>query len=101
MASHTADFSMFRVYANSDNEPAKYSESNKPFTPKHSLPVSIKGVEKDDYAMILGFPGSTDRYLSSWGVEQAVTLEQPKRVDVRAEKLKIMREFMDKDVAFV
>ena len=96
---HTADFSMFRVYANSDNEPAKYSESNKPFTPKHSLPVSIKGVEKDDYAMILGFPGSTDRYLSSWGVEQAVTLEQPKRVDVRAEKLKIMREFMDNDVA--
>lgn len=96
---HTADFSMFRVYANSDNEPAKYSETNKPYTPKHSLPVSIKGVEKDDYAMILGFPGSTDRYLSSWGVEQAVTLEQPKRVDVRAEKLKIMREFMDKDVS--
>jgi len=96
---HTADFSMFRIYANGNNEPADYNEANKPYTPKHALPISLKGVKKDDFSMILGFPGSTDRYLSSFGVEQAVTLEQPKRVDVRAKKLKIMKSYMDKDVA--
>ncbi len=96
---HTADFSMFRIYAGADNKPADYNEANKPYTPKHALPISLKGVKKDDFSMILGFPGSTDRYLSSWGVEQAVTLEQPKRVDIRAKKLKIMKKYMDKDVA--
>lgn len=95
---HTADFSMFRIYANSDNKPAAYDQANKPYVPKHALPISIKGVEKDDFAMILGFPGSTDRYLSSYGIEQAVTLEQPKRVDIRAAKLHIMKMYMDKDV---
>lgn len=95
---HTADFSMFRIYANSDNQPAPYSAENKPYAPKHALPISLKGVKENDFAMILGFPGSTDRYLSSFGVEQAVTLEQPKRVDIRAKKLKIMKEYMDKDV---
>jgi|TARA_R110000737_G_scaffold115473_1_gene148397 hypothetical protein len=96
---HTADFSMFRVYSGADNKPAAYDEANKPYTPKHHLPVNIKGVKENDYAMIMGFPGSTDRYLSSWGVEQAVTLEQPKRVDIRAKKLSIMKSYMDKDVA--
>ena len=96
---HTADFSMFRVYAGSNNEPADYSTSNKPYTPKHSLPISLKGVQEGDYAMIMGFPGSTDRYLSSFGVKQAVTLEQPKRVEIRAKKLQIMRNVMDQDDA--
>ncbi len=95
---HTADFSMFRIYADADNKPAQFSAENKPYTPKHSLPISIKGVQENDYAMILGFPGSTDRYLSSWGVEQAVSKEQPKRVDIRGVKLDIMKSYMDKDV---
>ncbi len=95
---HTADFSMFRIYAGADNKPAEYSESNQPYAPKHALPISLKGVHKDDYAMIMGFPGSTDRYLCSWGVEQAITLEQPKRVDIRAKKLAIMKSHMDQDV---
>ncbi len=95
---HTADFSMFRIYSNANNEPAQYAETNIPYTPKHSLPISIKGVQENDYAMILGFPGSTDRYLSSWGVEQAITLEQPKRVDIRAKKLEIMKSYMNEDV---
>lgn len=95
---HTADFSMFRIYADSENKPAAYSENNQPYTPKHALPVSIKGVQEGDYAMIMGFPGSTDRYLSSFGIKQAVTLEQPKRVEVRAKKLEIMKSYMDKDV---
>lgn len=96
---HTADFSMFRIYAGSDNKPAAYSEDNKPFMPRHSLPISLKGVQKNDFAMIMGFPGSTDRYLSSYGIRQAITLEQPKRVDIRAKKLEIMKSYMDHDVA--
>lgn len=94
---HTADFAMFRIYASADNEPAAYSADNKPYTPKHALPISLKGVKKGDYAMILGFPGSTDRYLSSFGVEQAVTLEQPKRVEVRRKKLDVMEKYMKQD----
>jgi hypothetical protein len=96
---HTGDFSMFRVYAGADNKPAAYSESNVPLTPKHSLPISLKGVQKGDYAMIMGFPGRTNRFLTSYGVEQAISLEQPKIVDVRAKKLEIMKKYMDKDVA--
>lgn len=96
---HTADFSMFRVYAGADNKPAAYSASNIPLTPKHSLPISLKGVQKDDYAMVMGFPGRTNRFLTSFGVEQAINLEQPKIVDVRAKKLEIMKKYMDKDVA--
>ena len=94
---HTADFSMFRIYADENNNPAGYKTSNVPLKPKYSLPISLKGVDKGDYAMIMGFPGSTDRYLSSWGIEQAVTLEQPKRVDIRAKKLEIMKSYMDQD----
>lgn len=96
---HTADFSMFRIYAGKDNKPAKYSAENVPYTPKHSIPVSIKGVKEGDYAMIMGFPGRTNRYLTSYGVEQAISLEQPKIVDVRAKKLEIMKKYMDQDVA--
>ena len=96
---HTADFSMFRIYSGSDNKPADYAESNIPYTPKHSLPISLKGVNENDYAMVMGFPGRTNRYLTSFGVEQAISLEQPKIVDVRAKKLEIMKKYMDQDVA--
>jgi hypothetical protein len=96
---HTADFSMFRIYSGKDNKPAKFSADNIPYKPKHSLPISLKGVKQGDYAMIMGFPGRTNRYLTSYGVEQAVSLEQPKIVDVRAKKLEIMKKYMDKDVA--
>lgn len=96
---HTADFSMFRIYAGKDNNPSVISDENVPLKPKHSLPVSIKGVKPGDYAMIMGFPGRTNRYLTSYGVEQAISLEQPKIVDVRAKKLEIMKKYMDKDVA--
>ncbi|MFN6076522.1 MAG: S46 family peptidase, partial [Fluviicola sp.] len=96
---HTADFSMFRIYAGKDNNPSVISDDNVPLKPKHSLPVSIKGVKQGDYAMIMGFPGRTNRYLTSYGVEQAISLEQPKIVDVRAKKLEIMKKYMDKDVA--
>ncbi len=93
---HTGDFSMFRIYAGQDNQPAAYSDENQPLQPKYALPISIKGYDKGDFAMVMGFPGSTDRYLSSFGVEQAVNIEQPKRVELRAKKLEIMKEEMDK-----
>ncbi len=96
---HTADFSMFRIYAGADNKPSKYNASNVPLTPRHSLPISLKGVQKDDYAMVMGFPGRTNRFLTSYGVEQAISIEQPKIVDVRAKKLEVMKKHMDKDVA--
>jgi hypothetical protein len=94
---HTGDFSMFRVYADGSNKPADFSKENAPLKPKHHLPVSLKGVQEGDYAMVMGFPGSTDRFLSSFGVKQAVDLDQPKRVELRAEKLAIMKRYMDKD----
>jgi len=95
---HTADFSMFRIYANGDNKPAEYAADNVPYTPKHSLPVSIKGVQENDFAMILGYPGSTDRYISSWGVKQMVEKEYPTRIKIRNRKLEIMKIYMDQDV---
>jgi hypothetical protein len=93
---HTGDFTMFRVYANSENEPASFSKENQPLKPKHSLPISIAGIQEGDYAMIMGYPGSTDRFLSSWGVKEAVEVEQPARVKIRRIKLDIMEAEMDK-----
>jgi hypothetical protein len=93
---HTGDFALFRIYANQNNEPAPYAEDNVPYTPKHALPISLKGIKEGDFTMVFGFPGSTDRYLSSFGVEQAISIEQPKRVDIRAKKLEIMKRYMDK-----
>lgn len=92
---HTGDFSMFRIYAGANNTPSEYSADNKPYVPKHSLPISIKGIQEDDYAMIMGFPGSTDRYLSSFGVTQAMNIDQPKRIELRAIKLAIMKKYMN------
>ncbi len=96
---HTGDFSMFRIYAGDDNKPADFSQENKPYKPKHHLPISIKGVKQNDYAMILGFPGSTDRYLSSYGVNHAITLDQPTRVEIRGKKLEIMKKHMNQSDA--
>lgn len=92
---HTGDFALFRIYANQNNEPAPYAEDNIPYTPKHALPISLKGIKEGDFTMVFGFPGSTDRYLSSFGVEQAISSEQPKRVEIRAKKLEIMKRYMD------
>ena len=93
---HTGDFSMFRVYADKENNPSSYNQDNKPLKPKHSLPVSIAGIQDGDYAMIMGYPGSTDRFLTSWGVKQAVDIEQPARVKIRGIKLDIMDQEMSK-----
>ena len=93
---HTGDFTMFRVYADKENNPSSYNENNQPLKPKHSLPVSIAGLKDGDYAMIMGYPGSTNRFLTSWGVKEAVEIEQPARVKIRRIKLDIMDEQMSK-----
>jgi len=96
---HTGDFSLFRVYTAPDGSPASYAEENIPMKPKHHLPVSVKGVKQDDFSMILGYPGGTDRYLTSYGVKLAVDESNMTIVKIRAEKLAIMREGMDADEA--
>lgn len=96
---HTGDFSIFRVYANADNEPAMYSDKNKPLTPKHFLPVSLKGVEEGDFSMTVGFPGSTERYLPSGAINFLLTHEYPDYVKLMGEKLKVMKADMDADDA--
>ncbi len=96
---HTGDFSMFRVYNAPDGTPAKYSEENVPMKAKHFLPINIAGVEKGDFAMIMGNPGGTDRYMSSYGVDLAVNQSNMTIVKIREEKLRIMREGMDADEA--
>jgi hypothetical protein len=95
----TGDFGMFRVYSNKSNQPAEYSKDNVPYKPKHHLPISLNGVEEGDYAMIMGYPGSTDRYLSSYGVKSAIEKDQPSRVKIRAKRLELMKEDMDKSDA--
>jgi len=94
---HTGDFSMFRIYTAPDGKPAEYSEENIPLKSKHYLPVSIAGVEQGDFSMILGYPGGTDRYMTSYGIDLAVDQSNPTIVKIRDKKLKIMKEGMNAD----
>lgn len=96
---HTGDFSIFRVYSSKDGKPAEYSADNVPLKPKHFLPISLKGVKDGDYAMIYGFPGSTNRYETSYGVKQKVDIYNPSIVKLRDMRLKYMLEEMKKDPA--
>jgi len=96
---HTGDFSIFRVYTDKDGKPAKFSEENIPMKPKHHLPVSIDGVKKGDFAMIMGYPGGTERYMTSHGVKMALDISNQTVVDIRDVKLKIMMEDMKADEA--
>lgn len=96
---HTGDFSIFRVYSGKDGKPAEYSAGNVPLKPKHFLPVSIKGIKENDYAMIFGYPGGTNRYESSEGVKLKIEVENPSIVGLRSARLKYMFEQMKKDPA--
>ncbi|MEZ4790868.1 MAG: S46 family peptidase [Flavobacteriales bacterium] len=87
---HNADFSIFRIYAGPDNKPADPSEANVPFVPRHALPVSIGGVQEGDFAMIFGFPGSTQRYLSSYAVDYVLNTADPLRIKMRAASLAVI-----------
>ncbi|MCC6541111.1 MAG: S46 family peptidase [Flavobacteriales bacterium] len=87
---HTGDFSMFRIYAGPDNKPADASDSNVPFVPRHALPINIAGVQEGDFAMIFGFPGSTQRYLSSYAVDYIQHTADPLRIKMRAASLEVI-----------
>ncbi|MDD6186157.1 MAG: S46 family peptidase [Bacteroidales bacterium] len=96
---HKGDFCIFRVYTAPDGSPAKYSKDNIPMKSKHYLPISLKGVQPGDYTMILGYPGSTDRYSASGAVKNVIELEGPAIVDCRTTKLEQYRKHMDADPA--
>lgn len=96
---HTGDFSVFRVYMSKDGKPAVYAADNIPLKPKYALPVSIKGYKDGDYAMIYGYPGSTNRYETSYGIKQKVDINNPSLVELRDMRLKYMFAEMKKDPA--
>ncbi|MDR0789343.1 MAG: S46 family peptidase [Bacteroidales bacterium] len=96
---HTGDFSIFRIYADKDNKPAKFSKDNVPYKPKHFLPVSIKGVNKGDFTMIWGYPGSTERYMTSYEVDNTIKVSDPAVIDAGGYMLPTMKKMMDRDEA--
>ena len=96
---HTADFSMFRIYADKNNRPAEYSKDNVPYVPKHFLPISIKDKKEDDFTFVFGFPGRTTEYLPSIAVDKIMKETDPARIAVRDVALKTLDEKMRADDA--
>lgn len=94
---HTGDFSLFRVYTDKNGNPAKYSPDNIPMQPKHHLPVSLGGVKEGDFAMILGYPGRTNRWMPSGGIDQNVKFAYPAWVEGSKVAMDAMKEHMDKN----
>jgi hypothetical protein len=94
---HTGDFALFRVYANANNEPAAYSPDNVPYKPKHFLPISMDGVAPGDFTMVFGFPGRTNLYQPSYGVEMTMNVLNPARIAIRKEVLGLLDATMRKD----
>ncbi|MGN0257612.1 MAG: S46 family peptidase, partial [Bacteroides sp.] len=91
---HTGDFSMFRIYADANGEPAQYSPSNVPLKTPKFFPISLKGVEENDYAMVMGFPGSTSRYLTQSEVTLRMEADNQSKIDMRTIYLNVLREWM-------
>lgn len=94
---HTGDFAVFRVYADAAGNPAEFATTNVPLKPKHFLPVSLKGIKPGDFSMILGYPGRTNRYLTSYGINQMVTKDYPAWVETSKVAMDVMKKYMDKD----
>ncbi|MBC3758229.1 S46 family peptidase [Hyunsoonleella sp. SJ7] len=91
---HTGDFSLFRIYADENNRPATYSEKNVPYTPKHFFPISLDGVEENDFTMVFGFPGRTNEYLPAVAIEQITQKLNPARIAIREAALKVIDGYM-------
>ena len=96
---HTGDFSLFRIYADKNNRPAKYSKDNVPYTPKHFLPISLDGIAEDDFTLVFGYPGKTNEYLPAVAIEQIVNELNPAKIEIRDKALKVADGFMRKDKA--
>ena len=93
---HTGDFSMFRIYANENGEPADYNESNVPLKTKKHFAISLRGIEDGDYTMIMGFPGSTERYLTASGIQQMMDCSNTPRIRIRTARQEVLKSEMDK-----
>jgi len=91
---HTGDFSMFRVYADKDNEPATYAEDNVPYTPKRFFRISTAGVNEGDFTFVYGFPGSTREYVHSAYVQYTAELGDPTKIDLRTRRLNVQKKYM-------
>ena len=96
---HNADFSLFRIYVDADNRPAKYNPDNVPYKPRHYLPVSMDGVEEGDFTLVFGFPGQTREYLPAVAIEQHIEKINPGRIAIRDVSLKVMDQYMRQDEA--
>ena len=96
---HTCDFSVFRIYADKNNEPAEYSPENQPYKASAYAPVSLKGYKEGDYCMTMGYPGSTNRYLSSFGVDERMKTQNAAMIQIRGIKQDIWTSYMEKDAA--
>ncbi|MEX1189134.1 MAG: S46 family peptidase [Bacteroidia bacterium] len=96
---HTADFSIFRIYAGPDNKPADYSPDNKPYKPRYHFKVSTSGISENDFTMVYGFPARTNEYLTSYAVDQIVNVSNPLKVELRGKRLDVMNEYMNADRA--
>ncbi len=94
---HSGDFSLFRIYADKNNNPAEYSEDNVPYKPKHFLPVSTDGVAEGDFTLVFGFPGRTDEYLPAVAIDQIVNKLNPDKIALREASLAIMDKYMRSD----
>ena len=94
---HTGDFSMFRIYAGTDNKPAEFSENNVPYKPKKALSISLDGMKEGDFTMVFGFPGRTTQYLHSAAVEQIVKVNDPAKIAIRDKALGVIDGFMRRD----
>ncbi len=96
---HTGDFSIFRIYANEDNQPASYSVDNVPYIPKHHFKISTAGVKEGDFTMIYGFPGNTQQYITSEAVEYVERISNPMKIALRTRRLDIISAAQDADKA--
>lgn len=96
---HTGDFSLFRVYADKNNEAAEYSKDNVPYKPRRALTISLGGYEEGSFAMVMGNPGRTNRYMSSWEVKQTIDIRNKALAEVRGVKLAVWKEHMAADPA--
>ena len=92
---HTGDFSIFRVYADKDNRPAEYSAENVPYKAPVHLEISLKGVKEGDFSMVMGFPGSTERYMTSHEIDYMLGVDNPQRIYIRGERQAILWEAME------
>jgi len=94
---HTGDFSLFRIYVDKDGNPAEYSEDNVPYQPKFYFPISLEGVEENDFTFVFGYPARTNEYLPSYAVELITEVGNPNKIELRETRLGIFKKYSNKD----